>query len=67
MELSLSLVLIVIIYIACNTTDWKFNDYTPPKGYKIDNNKLLLDKGKNNLSNEQVMRNTLVGKYNVRR
>ena len=43
------------------------DNYTPPTGQKIDNNAQALDRVQNNLTNEQVMRNTVNGKYNVKR
>ena len=39
----------------------------PPEGQKIDYNEQALDRVRNNLTNEQVMRNTVNGKYNVKR
>ena len=53
--------------ILCNSTSWKFDNYTPPKGQKIDYNAQALDRVRNNLTNEQVMNNTINGKYNVKR
>ena len=60
------LIIIGITYILCNSTSWKFDNYTPPTGQKIDHNAQSLDRVKNNLTNEQVMRNTVNGKYNVK-
>lgn len=42
----------------------KFHNYMPPKGYMVDHGKLNDDMTQNYLSREQVMRNTLAGKYN---
>lgn len=67
MELILAIVFIGVMYIMCHITDWKFNNYTLPNGYKVDHSKLALDRARNNLSNEEVMKNTIAGKYNVRR
>ena len=61
------LFIIGITYILCNITSWKFDNYTPPTGQKIDCNAQALDRVRNNLTNEQVMRNTVNGKYNVKR
>ena len=61
------LIIIGITYILCNSTSWKFDNYTPPTGQKIDYNAQALDRVRNNLANEQVMRNTVNGKYNVKR
>lgn len=61
------LFIIGITYILCNITSWKFDNYIPPKEQKIDYNAQALDRVKNHLTNEQVMRNTVNGKYNVKR
>lgn len=67
MELILGLILIGIVYVASKSTEWKFNNYTPPTGQRIDYNAQSYDRIVNNLSNEQVMKNTMNGKYNVKR
>lgn len=60
--------IILIIKLLCDwLPDMRFNNYMPPEGQKIDYNAQALDKVKNNLTNEQVMRNTVNGKYNVKR
>ena len=61
------LIIIGITYILCNSTSWKFDNYMPPEGQKIDHNAQALDRVQNHLTNEQVMRNTVNGKYNVKR
>ena len=61
------LIIIGITCILCNSTSWKFDNYMPPEGQKIDYNVQALDRVQNHLSNEQVMRNTVNGKYNVKR
>ena len=61
------LIIIGITYILCNSTSWKFDNYMPSEGQKIDHNAQALDRVRNNLTNEQVMRNTVNGKYNVKR
>ena len=67
MELILGLILIGVVYVVSKSTEWKFDNYTPPKGQKIDYNAQSYDRIANNLSNEQVMKNTINGKYNVKR
>ena len=42
----------------------KYQNYTPPKGYMVDYGKANEDMALNHLSRDQVMRNTLAGKYN---
>ena len=46
------LIIIGITYILCNRTSCKFDNYTPPKGQKIDYNAQALDRVRNNLTNE---------------
>lgn len=67
METILGLVLIGIIWLMSQSTEWKFDNYMPPQGQRIDYNKQSYDRIVNNLSNEQIMRNTINGKYNVYR
>ena len=67
MELILGLVFIGIVYVACKSMEWKFDNYTPPQGQRIDYNAQSYDRIANHLSNEQVMKNTMNGKYNVKR
>ena len=61
------LIIIGITYILCNSTSWKFDNYMPPAGQKVDNNAQAQDRVRNHLTNEQVMRHTVNGKYNVKR
>lgn len=61
------LIFIVILIVLFNITKWKFDNYTPPSDQKIDYNAASLDKVQNHLTNEQVMRNTVNGKDNVKR
>ena len=63
----LEILFIVVLVILFNIQKWKFDNYTPPTGQKIDYNAQALDRVKNNLSNEEVMCNTVNGKYNVKR
>ena len=63
----LEILFIVVIYVLFKLPDWKFDNYTPPTGQKIDYNAQALDRVRNNLTNEQVMNNTINGKYNVKR
>ena len=61
------ILLIVVLIVLSNIPNWKFNNYMPPEGQKIDYNAQALDRVQNHLTNEQVMRNTVNGKYNVKR
>ena len=61
------IIFIVVLIILFNIPNWKFDNYTPPTGQKIDHNAQALDRVQNHLTNEQVMRNTINGKYNVKR
>ena len=63
----LEILFIVVIYVLFKLPDWKFDNYMPPEGQRIDYNAQALDRVRNNLTNEQVMRNTVNGKYNVKR
>lgn len=66
MELILGLILIGVVYVASKSTERKFDNYTPQQGQRIDCNAQALDRIRNNLTNEQVMRNTINGKYNTK-
>lgn len=61
------IIFIVVLVILFNIPNWKFDNYTPPTVQKIDYNAQALDRVQNHLTNEQVMRNTVNGKYNVKR
>ena len=63
----LEILFIVVLVILFNIPKWKFDNYMLPEGQKIDYNIQALDRVRNNLTNEQVMRNTVNGKYNVKR
>ena len=63
----LEILFIVVLIILFNIPKWKFDNYMSPEGQKIDHNAQALDRVRNNLTNEQVMRNTINGKYNVKR
>ena len=63
----LEILFIVVLVILFNIPKWKFDNYMPLEGQKIDYNAQALDRVRNNLTNEQVMRNTVNGKYNVKR
>ena len=67
MELILGLILIGVVWFLSTSTSRKFDNYMPPEGQTIDHNAQALDRVRNNLTNEQVMRNTINGKYNVKR
>ena len=62
-----SIIFIVVLVILFNIPNWRFDNYTPPTGKKIDHNAQALDRVQNHLTNEQEMRNTVNGKYNVKR
>ena len=66
MEFILGLILIGIVYVVSKSTEWKFDNYTPPEGQMIDYNAQSLDRVKNHLTNEQIMKNTMSGKYNTK-
>lgn len=66
MELILGIILIGIVYVLSTSTSRKFDNYMPPQGQRIDGNLQSLDRVKNHLSDEEVMRNTINGKYNVK-
>lgn len=57
----------VIWFLIVKLPDIRYNNYTPPKGYKIDYGESLKDMTLNNLSKEEVKRNTVNGKYNVKK
>ena len=61
------IIFIVILIVLFNIPKWKFDNYTPPTGQKIDHNAQALDRVQNHLTNDQVMRNTVNGKYNVKK
>ena len=63
----LEILFIVVLIILLNIPKWKFDNYVPPEWQKIDYNAQALDRVRNHLTNEQVMRNTVNGKYNVKR
>ena len=63
----LEILFIVVLVILFNIPKWKFDNYMPPEGQKIDYNAQALDRVQNHLSNEQIKINTVNGKYNVKR
>lgn len=67
MEMIIGMIIIGIVWLMSKATDWEFNNYTPPKGHTIDYNAQSYDRIKNHLTDEQVKRNTINGKYNVKR
>lgn len=67
MEFILSILLIIVVWAMSKSTEWKYDNYMPPQGQRIDYNAQSYDRIVNNLSNEQVMKNTMNGKYNVKR
>ena len=63
----LEILFIVVLVILFNIPSWKFDNYMPSEGQKIDYNAQALDRVQNHLSNEQIKINTVNGKYNVKR
>ena len=63
----LEILFIVVIYVLFKLPDWKFHNYMPPEGQKIDYNKQALDRVQNHLTNDQIKQNTVNGKYNVKK
>lgn len=61
------IIFFVIYFLITKIPDMKFDNYIPPEGQTIDYNKQALDRVQNHLTNEQVKRNTVNGKYNVKR
>lgn len=59
------LVVIAVVYYM-KQPERDFHNYMPPEGTHIDYNAQSLDRIKNHLTKEQVMRNTVNGKYNVK-
>lgn len=65
MEIILSVAFILCVFVLPGMIrNNKFDNYTPPKGQMVDHGKMLDDMTKNNLSKQQVMQNTISGKYN---
>ena len=63
----LEILFIMVLVILFNIPKWKFDNYMPPEGQKIDYNVQALDRVRNNLSNEQIKINPVNGRYNVKR
>lgn len=61
--IGMSIVVLLLVYF---TNIRPFNNYTPPKGYRIDYNLMELDRIKKELNQGQLMRNVVAGKYNVK-
>ena len=61
--IGMSIVVLLLVYF---TNIRPFNNYTPPKGYRIDYNLMELDRIKNELNQGQLMRTVVAGKYNVK-
>lgn len=66
MDLILGIILIGIVWVASKSTEWKFDNYMPPEGQRIDKNAQMLDMTRNHLTEQQVMQNTINGKYNTK-
>lgn len=63
----LEILCIIGLIILFNIPKWRFDNYMPPQGYEIDRNARSLDRIQNNLTNDQIMQNTVNGKYNVKK
>lgn len=63
----LEIIFIIVIIILFKLPEWKFDNYMPPNGYEIDHNEMAKDRIANNLTKDQVMSNTVNGKYNKRK
>lgn len=63
----LELIFIIVLIILIKLPSWRFDNYMPPEGMHIDYNAMSRDRIQNNLSRDQVMRNTVNGKYNVKK
>ncbi len=57
----------VIWFLFIKLPDIRYNNYMPPKGYRIDHKKAMTDMTLNHLSKDEVKRNTVNGKYNVKK
>ena len=59
---------IIIALIIVKIVDWweenRFNNYLPPHGYKIDNDKMMKDLNKYGYN--EVRNNYTMGKYNIK-
>ena len=63
----LEILFIIGLIILFNIPKWRFDNYMPPQGSEIDRNARSLDRIQNNLTNDQIMQNTVNGKYNVKK
>ena len=66
MEMVLEIIFIFVIWIVSKWDEWKFDNYMPPQGQRIDKNAQMLDMTRNHLTEQQVMQNTINGKYNTK-
>lgn len=66
MEIILSIIAIIVAKWYIGSTERKFDNYSPPEGYRIDNQACIVDSTLNNLSRREIMLNTINGKYNVK-
>lgn len=62
----LEILFIIIIVILFKLPEWRFDNYMPPEGQRIDYDAQTLDRVRNHLTKEEVMRNTINGKYNTK-
>ena len=66
MELLAIILIVGIFYVIATSTDRKYDNYTPPKGYQVDHKAMMDDMIINHASKDQVKRNVVNGKYNVK-
>ena len=66
MEIIAELIFILVVWIMSKWDEWKFDNYMPPTGQRIDYNAQMLDMTRNHLTEQQVMQNTINGKYNTK-
>lgn len=67
MELLAVIIIIAAIWWVATSTDRNFHNYKPPTGYQLDYNKMMDDMIINHHSKDQIKRNTVNGKYNMKR
>lgn len=63
----LEILFIIGLIILFNIPKWRFDNYIPPQGQQIDYNAMSRDRVANDLTKDQVMSNTVNGKYNVKK
>ena len=66
MEMVLEIIFIFVVWLISKWNEWKFDNYMPPQGQRVDHNLVSSDRIKNNLSDAQVKQNIMNGKYNTK-